>query len=100
MEIWAVGRYDLRLSEQEFWNLTLKQFNALLERHRINFEWQNYRPALICAILANIYRDKKSKAFTPQDFMPKTKLKEKRQTTEEMINIVKLLNKFYKGKVI
>lgn len=32
--LWAVARYDLRLSEAEFWPLTLFELNLLLERHQ------------------------------------------------------------------
>ncbi|SEB40655.1 hypothetical protein [Terriglobus roseus] len=32
--MWAQGRYDLGLSEDEFWRLTPKQFHLLYDRHR------------------------------------------------------------------
>ena len=32
--LWAVGRYDLRLTDEEFWHMVPRQFDALLRRHR------------------------------------------------------------------
>lgn len=32
-EIYAFGRYDLKLSEEEFWNMNPLQYNLLVERH-------------------------------------------------------------------
>ena len=95
-----MGRYDLNLTEDEFWGLTLKEFNALIERHRNNHDWLNYRTALICAILANTVRDpkKKIRPFTPEDFMPKKETKQ--QTTEQIFATVQMLNTVFGGEVI
>jgi len=42
-------------------------------------------------VLANIHRDSKSKAFTPQDFMPGKETK-KAQTPEDMLAVFKSMN--------
>ena len=70
--MWAVGRYDLKLTEEEFWGLTLREFGLLIERYNAEVERQDFRVGLLCSVLANIYRDDKrrSEPFTPQDFMP------------------------------
>jgi len=99
IDLWAVGRYDLRLSEDDFWNLSIKEFKALSDRHSNEQDWLNYRGALICATMVNMWRDpKKTKAYKPQDFMPKREAKV--QTPEQMLATVKLLNSAYGGKVI
>jgi len=95
-----MGQYDLHLGEDEFWGLTLKEFNALIERDRIKHEWQNYRVALLCSIVANTARDpkKKRKPFLPDDFMPK---KERPiQTAKQVLATVKMLNAAFGGKVL
>jgi hypothetical protein len=89
-EMWAVARYDLRLSEKEFWGLTLKKFNCLLSRYFNFIERQDFHAGLICAVLANIHRDPKTKSFTPQDFMP-GKTKPEAQTPEQMLELFKSL---------
>ena len=89
----------MRLGEEEFWLLTIREFNALSERYKSNHDWQNYRAALICSVLANIWRDpKKRRPFTPDDFMPKKELKQ--QSPEQMLMNVKLLNAAFGGKVV
>jgi hypothetical protein len=63
----------------------------------------DHRAALICAVLANIYRDKKRKStpFKPEDFMPEYEQKvKKQQTPEEQFAIVKMLNAAFGGNVV
>jgi len=88
------------LGEEEFWALTIREFNALIERYKNNQDWLNYRAALICAILANTVRDpkKKTRPFVPDDFMPKKESKQ--QTAEQMFATVQLLNAAFGGKVL
>ena len=54
----------------------MRELNALAERYNINLERQDYHAALICALLANIYRDsdKKPEPFQPSDFMPQREM--------------------------
>jgi hypothetical protein len=86
IELWAVARYDLRLSEKEFWDLSWDQLQALLKRYEQDLELQNYRTAMICATVLEPYRDRKKhkKPFTAQDFMPKKDL-----TEDQMLNRMK-----------
>jgi len=97
LDLWAFGRYDLQLGEDEFWGLTLREFNALSERHKDNQDWLNYRAALICAVMANMWRDSKTKPYTPDDFMPTKKVKH--QTPEQMLVTVKILNAAFGGNI-
>lgn len=99
--MWSVGRVDLGLDEKEFWNLTMKQFNALIQRKNNINKTENkradYRIGIISSIVANIYRDKKKKPqpFKPKDFMPKEKQK---QTPEQQLQLVEVLNLSFGGK--
>lgn len=68
-------------------------------------EWERQccGPAQICAALANIYRDpkKRKKPYTVSDFMPSTGIKKKKkQTAEEMLAFVKMLNAAHGGSVV
>ena len=87
------------MAEDEFWELTLKELNALIERRIDNQDWLNYRSALICAVLANTVRDTKRKPrpFVPDDFMPKQE--SRRQTPKQILATVKILNAAFGGKV-
>ena len=98
--MWAFGRYDLKLSELDFWNLTLVEFNALSERYKEAQKWLNHRVAMICSVIANTVRDrkKKSKPWTPDDFMP---IKEQKQmTAEQMFAQVQTNNLMLGGEVL
>jgi len=95
-----MGRYDLNLAEVDFWELTLKELDALNERHKEAHNWLNYRAGLICAVLANTARDPKKKLtpFVPDDFMPKEK--HRHQTAEQLFAMVQMLNAVFGGTVV
>ena len=77
----------------------MREFSALAARHKDKEEWLNYRAALICTIMANMWRDpKKSKPYKPQDFMPG--VKKSRQTPEQMFAQVQMLNAVLGGTVV
>jgi hypothetical protein len=76
-DAWAIGRFDLGLSEEEFWALTPRKFRALLKRlnrrEREN-EWLNAR---IIATIYNVNLDpkKRTKPYQAEDFMRTEKKK-------------------------
>ena len=88
------------LSEKDFWSLTLAQFNALAERFANEQEALDYRAALICSVIAEVHRDRKkrSKPYTPSDFMPKKKMKVE-LTGEQMREQVEAINITLGGEV-
>ena len=64
----------------------MREFSALSDRFKDAQEWLNYRAALVCTVMANLWRGPKSRAFTPADFMPGKKLE--RQTPEQMLAVM------------
>ena len=60
------------LTSEEFWKLTLVQFNAMCKRFQSREERMDFHAGLICSVLANINRDPKRKTdpYTAKDFMP------------------------------
>lgn len=100
LDLWAFGRYDLRLSEDEFWDLTFDQFNALVERYIQEQENQDLRMAMICSLLANIYRNtkKRQRPYEPKEFMPQRRPK-KQKTVEQMKNDLIALNVALGGEI-
>ena len=96
--MWAFAIYDLGLTEDSFWKLTLKRFTALAERHNLSLERQHFHSALICAVLANIFRDpNKTQAFTPDDFMP-GRSKRQPQTPQQMLNVIQMYQHYFEVK--
>lgn len=93
-----MGRYDLHLTEEEFWSLTPREFDALRGRFNDSNDWLNYRAALVCSVVANVFRGKNVKPFKPDDFMPKRKTKD--QTPEQILATVELLNAAFGGDVV
>ena len=77
--MWSFGVRNLRLSDREFWDLTLAQFDALARRYKDEQRRLDYRSAMVCSILAEINRDRKRriKPFSPEDFMPKEEAEER-----------------------
>ncbi len=96
LELWAVARYDLRLSEDDFWNMSIDEFQALLRHHNLELERQDYHAALICWTLANIFRSDKSRSYKVSDFMPGKPKQKRKQSTEEMVEILKGFTAFYR----
>ncbi len=86
--MWSIGRYDLRLNDEEFWGLTLREFNLLMKRHKEQRSAEMFNSALICATIANVNRSK-GRAYTPQDFMPKEKEKKIKMKIEDMLSVLK-----------
>ena len=97
-----MGVYTLHLSSNEFWHLTLAQFDALVRQHIEEQKKLDSRTALICTVLANINRNpkKKSKSFTVEDFMPKYEKAKETKSAEEMLETVKLWNQILRGNEI
>ena len=98
------------MTDEEYWALEPVEWEALIDRYnqeekqkgiilQIQEENADRRTALICAILANSFRDSKRRPFKVEDFMPrKGKEVKAKQTPEQMMQMVKLWNATYKGK--
>ena len=100
MRLWAVARYDLRLTEEEFWRLTPRQFFALQDRWLNEVEIRDYHAALVATILANIHRPKTKKPFKITDLMPDRrgrKAAEPKQTWQQQLALVKQLHLLFGG---
>jgi hypothetical protein len=75
----------------------------MIKRHTASYEREASHAALICAVLANINRDPKTKRdpWSPADFMPTQKAAKPKQvqTWQDQQMIVKLLNQAFRGRV-
>jgi hypothetical protein len=56
--LWAYGRYDLGLSESEFWRLTPREFGLLADRDALHVEWHDRRSALAPFIMTALFAPK------------------------------------------
>jgi len=64
-------------------------------------ETLNFRTALLCSIIAEVNRDRKkrNRPYTPEDFMPKKKIKKVELTNEQMRQQLEMLNVALGGEV-
>jgi len=69
LKLWAVGRYDLGCSDVEFWDLTLEQLNALIERDLEFHDTLEYYAALAPWAVFNVNRAKNASFMDPMEFM-------------------------------
>jgi hypothetical protein len=88
----------LKLTNEQFWRLTLKEFNSLCLRHREKQRAELFNSALICSVIANVNR-KKGKTFSPMDFMPKEKKKPKQMSANELVEVLKQITLANGGEV-
>lgn len=92
--MWAIGRFDLGLSEDEIWRTSIAEFNALRERQLKHERRQDYRTLLICCTLINtILRPREP--LRPEDFLPA-----KPQTPQEQLAVIKMANAAFGGEVV
>lgn len=68
----AAGVVDLGLSRGEFWELTLRQFGAMMDRFVDREIRHERRTGMLAALYANAHRDEKARSepFTVEDFAP------------------------------
>lgn len=80
-KIWSYARYELRLSDDEFWSLTPLQFSLLSDRHEERRVLDLHGSAIVASVVANANRDakKQPRPFTPADFLPDLKRADKRR---------------------
>ncbi len=89
----------MHLSDEEFLSLTPIEFQALMERHQLALERQDFHAGMICATLANIHRDpRKTKAFSPSDFMPTRAKPKHRQTADEMLEVIRTYQAYFEAR--
>jgi len=70
-ETWALGRFDLGLSESEFWHLSPGLFDALWHRVELAHERTLEGHAMVCAAVTNVHIDpEKGSPVSPDFFMP------------------------------
>lgn len=70
-DTWALGRFDLGLSEDEFWHLSPGLFDALWRRLEEAGERALFGHAMVCAAVTNVHIDpEKGTPVHPDFFMP------------------------------
>jgi len=68
--MWSVARFQLGLSDEEFFDITPLQFEYLTKRYEQERDTLDFRAGIVASTVANCNRGKGQKAFKPKDFMP------------------------------
>ncbi len=82
LQVWAVGRYALRLTDADLAGLTFAEFAALAEQHRQTVRAADQRAALVASVLAQSNGIDR----TIDDFMPKTEHERAMERYAAMMN--------------
>jgi hypothetical protein len=68
--MWAVARFDLSLTSDEFYALTPRQFDALVKRHERKNEHIEFLFAQLTSYGINFSMCRPQEPTSPRDFMP------------------------------
>lgn len=91
---------SMKLSFQDFWEMTPKEFLLLYDRYIWELENEDYGYSLICSVLANVNSGKNGKKFKAKDFMPDRRPKDtKKQNWKEQLEIAKQITLAFGGHV-
>lgn len=93
--MWAVGRYDLGLSECEFWRLTWAQFIALRERRDEAIKREDERCGILSMVVRRVAGDKKAKVW---DLFPRWKPEQAVDRGQTLLARLKATAKPKRGK--
>jgi len=92
--LWAVGRYDLRLTDEEFWHMVPRQFSALLRRKHDAHLRQEYGAAIICQTIHALA----GKKMLYTNFMPSWKREAEPEVNwQELLAKTQVLHAAYGG---
>jgi len=81
MDLWAIARYDLSLSLEEFEELTPGQFQALCKRRNIRIKYERFANAQTAAAVYNSRRTKvEDQMIEAMDFVRDGEQAEKRES--------------------
>ena len=80
-DLWAIARYDLGLTTDDFGELTPALFEALIERRKAESKQDYFRTGLISAAVINTSMAAPKTPVSAMDFVPGDKPKPKDLTT-------------------
>jgi hypothetical protein len=88
--LWAVARYDLSLSWEEFSDLTPSMFNALCVRRNLKFKYDRFANALTASAVYNVNRTTNESPFiTAFDFVRDEKQTAVKEERNKIIGTIK-----------
>lgn len=96
--MWAVGIYDLGLTNEQWERLTLRRYDALVKRFSNKLEREDLRIAKLSAVAYNANRVKRKgnnkRPWSVDDFMGR---KTKIMPWQQQLQVAEMLNKAFGG---
>ena len=98
LDLWAIGRYDLGLSDEDFGSLTPALFEALLIRRTAETKQDYLRSGIVAAAVINSSMAAPKEPVHPIEFVPgETKPEEPDLTTlspeEQQVSVKRTMSK-------
>ena len=89
---WAFGRVNIGLTDSCFWDLTIKEWEALLKRARTNAETRDVYHASLMHLIYSINRGKNSPNLSIDDFKLLQSNKSEEEIADEISNQLRALS--------
>jgi hypothetical protein len=98
--LWAVGIYDLGLTDEQWKRLTLRKYDALVKRFSNKLEREDFQIAKLSAVIynANVVKRKGNdkRPWIADNFINREK-EVKAKPWQQQLQIVEMLNIRFKG---
>ncbi len=97
MDAWAIARYDLELTDEEWLEMTPRQLQALRSRHLHAQQREELLMGIVASTTANFSFCRPERPLTPEQFMlhpmPRPASSEPAVTGESLMSLVRALPK-------
>lgn len=90
--MWSHARYDLGLSEAEFWSSTPRQIQYLDKRYAQRLEREEFYSAQVSSTICNNGFKQYKEPIRPADFMPSQHIKPQVQEPVDDNELVRKIN--------
>lgn len=98
MQAWAIARYDLCIADAEFWRMTPRLLDALLDRHQDAQRMIDFRFGMIAMFIHNSNCEKGAEKSI-EDLYPSLKsANAPAQSVDEQLALVEHLNLLFGGE--
>lgn len=93
-----MARVEFGISEDEFWELTLREFVTLADRYRERERRADYRAGIIASLIFNAHRTESADPMEPGDFFGWGRKKDEEGDIATLIEGIAAMNARLGGK--
>lgn len=85
--LWSFAREDLRLGTDEFWALTPREYDALVQRYKQREDLANYRAGIVAAAVYNCDERRKQRTTAMQFFGEQPQARRMKSAEETLLEM-------------